>query len=205
MAIVQQEFYVPDDMWKRILIGEYKLFGGVVRYATGSKKGQIVKHLDPVDREILEQTQSIVGKTVNFAANHKLGFIIGGAIMITAGAGSYIYFNKKREPILITEFRTALKLYLSEIEKGCLRLETINTLMSKTEELIKDKENTKYVLKLDSENLGILVNLIYDYTIQLAESNEVQLSEAEKKRTEVAILDLRNYLKTQEYIFKTVS
>jgi hypothetical protein len=49
MAIVQEAFDIPSDIMTKLLTGEYRRIGGVVRYATGPKKGQIVKHLDPVD------------------------------------------------------------------------------------------------------------------------------------------------------------
>ena len=49
MAIVQEAFDIPADIMTKLLTGEYRRIGGVVRYAIGPKKGQIVKHLEPVD------------------------------------------------------------------------------------------------------------------------------------------------------------
>ena len=46
MAIVQEVFDIPDDIMLKLLTGEYRRIGGIVRYAVGTKKGQIVKHLD---------------------------------------------------------------------------------------------------------------------------------------------------------------
>ena len=49
MAIVQDVFDIPDDIATKLATGVYKRIGSVVRYAVGPKKGQIVKHLKPID------------------------------------------------------------------------------------------------------------------------------------------------------------
>lgn len=48
MAIVQDAYDIPDEILQGILKGIYKRFGSVVRYNVGPKRGQIVKHLDPM-------------------------------------------------------------------------------------------------------------------------------------------------------------
>jgi hypothetical protein len=47
MAIVQDSYNIPDEIMMKISTGENKRFGGVVR----NNKGQIVKHLKPVNRK----------------------------------------------------------------------------------------------------------------------------------------------------------
>ena len=54
MTVIQEAFDIPDDIMTKILTGEYRRIGGVVRYAGGSHKGQIVKHLDPVELKTTE-------------------------------------------------------------------------------------------------------------------------------------------------------
>lgn len=51
MAIVQDAYDLTDDILMKILTGEYRRIGSVIRYATGPNKGQIVKHLKPVRME----------------------------------------------------------------------------------------------------------------------------------------------------------
>lgn len=57
MAIAQDAFYIPNDIATGLATGQYRRIGSVVRYAVGSNKGQIVKHLKPVDLKAVEQAQ----------------------------------------------------------------------------------------------------------------------------------------------------
>lgn len=57
MAVVQEAFDIPADIMTKLLTGESRRIGGVVRYAVGPRKGQIVKHLDPVDLKEAEQAR----------------------------------------------------------------------------------------------------------------------------------------------------
>ena len=49
MAIVQDAYFIPDDIATGLATGIYRRIGSVVRWATGPNKGQIVKHLKPID------------------------------------------------------------------------------------------------------------------------------------------------------------
>ena len=71
MAVVQEAFDIPDNIMTGLLTGEYRRIGGVVRYAIGPNKGQIVKHLDPVDIKPAEQAKGIAQKAAQFAKNIK--------------------------------------------------------------------------------------------------------------------------------------
>lgn len=206
MAIVQEAFDIPADIMTKLLTGEYRRIGGVVRYAIGSKKGQIVKHLDPVDLKVAEQAQGIGTKALHFAKNNKKELVIVGAIVGTAAIGSFIYYKvKTHEPALVIHFRTALRAYIAEIRKGNLELDTINTMISALDELKNHKDYEKFKIVLSTEDLDTLVNRIYDYTIRLANNNKVGLTEEERRRTDNSILNLQNYLKTQKRIFETVA
>lgn len=39
MAVVQEAYDITDDILTKILTGEYRRIGSVIRYATGPKKG----------------------------------------------------------------------------------------------------------------------------------------------------------------------
>ena len=206
MAIVQEAFDIPADIMTKLLTGEYRRIGGVVRYAIGPKKGQIVKHLDPVDLKVAEQGKGIVVKALQLAKKNKEGLIIGGAIAGAAAIGGFIYYKvKTHEPAVVVEFRAVLRTYIAEIRKGNLELDTINALMSALDELKKHKDYEKFKITLSTEDLDTLVNRIYDYTIRLAENNKVELTEEELSKTDNSILNLQNYLKTQKRIFETAA
>lgn len=206
MAIVQEAFDIPADIMTKLLTGEYRRIGGVVRYAIGPKKGQIVKHLDPVDLKVAQQAQGIGAKALQFAKNNEKGLIIGGVIAGVAAAGGFIYYKvKTHEPEVFVQFRAALRTYIAEIRKGNLELDTINALMTALDELKKHKDYEKFKIELSTEDLDTLVNRIYDYTIRLAENNKVELTEEELSQTDNSILNLQNYLKTQKRIFETAA
>lgn len=206
MAIVQEAFDIPADIMTKLLTGEYRRIGGVVRYAIGPKKGQIVKHLAPVDLKVAEQAKGIGAKALQLAKNNKKGLIIGGAIAGAAAIGGFIYYKvKTHEPAVVTEFRAVLRTYIAEIRTGNLELDTINALMSALDELKKHKDYEKFKITLSTEDLDTLVNRIYDYTIRLAENNKVELTEEELSKTDNSILNLQNYLKTQKRIFGTAA
>ena len=206
MAIVQEAFDIPADIMTKLLTGEYRRIGGVVRYAIGPKKGQIVKHLDPVDLKAVEQAKGIGAKVLQLAKNNKKGLIIGSAIAGAVVVSGCIHHKvKTHEPAVVTEFRAALRAYIAEIRKGNLKLGTINVLMSALDELKKHKVYEKFKITLSTEDLDTLVNRIFDYTIRLAENNKVELTEEELSQTDNSILNLQNYLKTQKRIFETAA
>ena len=203
MAIVQEAFDIPDDIMTKILIGEYRRIGGIVRYAVGPKKGQIVKHLDPVDLKVAEQAKGIGAKMLQFAKQNKKGLVVGGAIAGAAAAGGCLYYKvKTHEPAVVKKFRVALRTYIEEIRKGNLEIATIDDLMTALNDLKKHKDYEKYKITLSTEDLDTLVNRIYEYTLKLAANNKVELTEEELSRSDNSILNLQSYLRTQKRIFK---
>lgn len=206
MAIVQEAFDIPTDIMTKLLTGEYRRIGGVVRYAIGPKKGQIVKHLAPVDLKVAEQAQGFGVRVLQFAKNNKKGIVIGAAITGTMAAGGYIYYRlKTREPAVVTEFRSKLRIYIEEIRNGNLELDTINNLTAALDALKQHKDYEKYIIALSTDDLDVLVNRIYEYTIKLAENNDVELTEKERSQTDNSIINLQNYLEVQRRIFEKVA
>lgn len=203
MAIVQEAFDIPEDIMTKILTGEYRRIGGIVRYAVGPKKGRIVKHLDPIDLKVTEQAEGIGAKVLQFAKHNKKGLLVGGAIAGVAAAGGYIYYKvKTHEPAVITKFRAVLRTYIAEIRKGNLELDTIDALMLALGDLKKHKDYEKFKITLTTEDLDTLVNRIYEYTLRLAANNKVELTEEELSWSDNSILNLQNYLRTQKRIFE---
>lgn len=206
MAVVQEAFDIPADIMTKLLNGEYRRVGGVVRYAIGPKKGQIVKHLDPVNLKTAGQAKNLGMKVLQLAKNNKRGFVIGSAIVGIVIVGGYIYYKVKiREQLVLKQFRKALQTYIAEVRKGDLELGTINTMMSSLDELKKHEDYEKFKIVLSTEDLDTLVNRIYDYTIHLAGDNKVQLAEEEQSWLDDPILNLQNYLKVQKQIFETAA
>ena len=136
MAIAQDAFYIPDDIATGLATGLYRRIGSVVRYAIGPNKGQIVKHLQPIDLKAAEQAQEVGAKALQFVQYHKkeVGICTACAAVIGLGIWGYNWW-KNHEPKILTEFRSALKTYIDAIRNGNMDLDKINTLMKALEAL----------------------------------------------------------------------
>ena len=131
MAIVQDVFDIPDDIATKLATGVYKRIGSVVRYAVGPKKGQIVKHLKPIDLKAAEQAQSFGAKAIQFVKQHKKGVGIAavGAALIGVGAWGYNKW-KNHEPKVVTEFHAAFRVYINAIRKGKMDIQKITVVLN---------------------------------------------------------------------------
>lgn len=206
MPVVQEAFDVPVSIATKILTGEYKRIGGVVRHAIGPNKGQIVKHLKPVDLKVAEQAQGIGAKAIQLAKNNKKAIIVVGIGAGIAAAGVGIYHKvKNSEPKVVVEFKSAFNEYLNAIRAASLNENVIDKLMTALNELKNHKDYEKIQIQLTAEDLDTIVNRIFEYTQKLAEDNNVKLTDSENTRpvkTDNSILALERYLTLQKCIFE---
>lgn len=208
MAVVQDAFFIPDDIATGLAIGLYRRIGSVVRYATGPNKGRIVKHLDPVNLKAVEQARGIGVKTLQFVKQHKKGTIITVVSAAAIGTGLVIYNKiKNHEPKVLMKFRVALRAYIEAIRKGNMDIDKINDLMECLGALKEYKDYDKISIQLTTEELEVLVGRIYDYTVKLAKDNDVELSDEDllQKNNSDTIINLEMYLKAQKRIFSAVA
>lgn len=205
MAIVQEIFDIPEDIMIKLNTKEYRRIGGVVRYACGPKKGQIVKHLEPVNLKEALDVQGIGVKAIQFAKNNKKAIIVGiGTGIAVTVAGIYNKL-KNREPKVVIEFRKVLKAYIDAIRKGMLEIEIIDNLRYCLDDIKNHKDYEKIRIQLYTEEIGILINIIHQCTEKLAKDNVIELTDEEKLITSnvnTDILNLQDYLKVQRRIFE---
>ena len=201
MPVVIEAFDIPMDISTKLSIGEYRRIGGVIRVAVGPKKGQIVKFLEPVKSEQVVHTHNMGVEVFQLVKKNKKGIIIGAVF-----AGMFFckiekkIKNKKME--IVEEYYAALRNYIREIRNGELNLKSINLLMGVIEELRQNKNYKKIEIELRTEELNVLVDRIYEYTIKLASDNNVKLTADEISSTNNAIVNLQRNLETQKYIFE---
>ena len=206
MTVVTEAFDIPMDIMTKLATGEYRRLGGVVRVAIGPNKGQIVKHLDPIKIEQVAQNKNVVTKVIEFSKKNRKVIIIGTAVAGTMVAGNFVHQKiKNREPKVMKRYHAALRSYIEDIRNGELSMKSINRLMDALEELKQDKRYEMLKIELTTEELDVLVNRIYEYTVKLASDNAVELTDDEKKSSDNSILNLQRYLKTQKRIFKSVA
>lgn len=208
MAIVQDAYDIPDEILQGILKGIYKRFGSVIRYAVGPKKGQIVKHLDPVDLPVAD-SKGMLAKMAEYAAKHPKTVIgVGVGVVAAIGIGVYFAVRAGKEPEEIVKYRDSLKAYINAIRKGTLTLEIIEDMISAMDTLKSRPDYEEISVALSSEELNILVSCLCEYTRKLAMDNQVELRPEEEESPQYdthSIIDFRRYLDVQKRIFEAVA
>lgn len=203
MAVVTESFDIPMDIMTKLATGEYRRIGGVVRVAIGPNKGQIVKHLEPVKMEQADQIQKVGNKIMQVAKNRKKELIIGALVTGAITVDGVVYHKiKSREPEVVQNYHAALRDYIDDVRSGKLSMESINRLMDSLEELKQNKNYEKIKIELTTEELNVLVNRIYEYTIKLAKDNSVDLTNNELSSSDNILLNLQKYLLAQKHIFE---
>ena len=203
MPIVQESFNISNDIMTKLLTGEYRRIGGIIRYATGPNKGRIVKHLEP---ESIQQVKSLRAKALQFAKRNKKVLIISGVAVAGITFGTLVYKKvKNHEPEMVTQFRVALKTYIEEIRTGNLKLSSIENLMCALETMKNHKNSSNITIVLSAEEFDVFVSRIYEYTVKLAEMNEYHFNEEELDKRYDSIDNLYNYLIVQKRIFETAA
>lgn len=203
MAVVTESFDIPMDIMTKLATGEYRRIGGVVRIAIGPNKGRIVKHLEPVKMEQADQIQKVGSKIMQVAKNRKKELIIGALVTGTITVGGVVYHKiKSRQPEVVQNYHAALRDYIDDVRSGKLSMESINCLMDSLEELKQNNNYEKIKIELTTEELSVLVNRIYEYTIKLAKDNSVDLADDELSSSDNILLNLQKYLLAQKHIFE---
>ena len=209
MPIIQEAFYVPPDIMAGINTGIYRRIGGVVRYAVGSRKGQIVKHLLPIDPR---QAQSIGAKALQLASNYVTTPV--GIVVIGIGVGvgisvvvSHVYHETKMQSAE-KSFRADLDAYLTALRNGNLEIAQIDNLMASLDTLKRNPYFEKSGVNLSLAQLDAIVTVIHDYTTKLAMDNSVDLVATKTENVKdygIVINNLQQYLQTQKRIFESAA
>lgn len=203
MAVVTESFDIPMDIMTKLATGEYRRIGSVVRVAIGPNKGRIVKNLEPVKMEQADQIQKVGSKIMQVAKNRKKELIIGALVTGAITVGGVVYHKiKSREPEVVQNYHAALRDYIDDVRSGKLNMESINCLMDSLEELKQNNNYEKIKIELTTEELNVLVNRIYEYTIKLAKDNSVDLTDNELSSSDNILLNLQKYLLAQKHIFE---
>ena len=206
MEIVQEAYYIPDDISTGLATGLYYRIGSVVRYATGPYRGRIVRHLQPIDQKVAEEAKGLGAKAIQFAQQHKKEIGIGVACAAVAGLGIWAYIAlRNHEPKALKAFRTTLSVYIEAIRNGSMDIDKINALMNSMEILKMHKDFERISIQLSMEELDVLVGRIYEYTIKLARDNFVELTDEELHKNDGVIINLQSHLRAQKRVFESVA
>lgn len=210
MAAIVQAFDIPPEIQLGLAQGIYKVWGGVVRWAVGPNKGKIVKHLKPIDiSEVANAANvnpSLGKKAFDIVKNNKKMVAVGAGVVIAIATGAGVIYHvthkKSKEEL---EFRLALNNYIDAVRNGSLNIEKIDALVTAMDVLKTRKDYEKIKLELSTRDLDILINRLHEYTVKLAEDNNIKLSASETEKIgadEDNIVCLKCYLNAQRRILK---
>lgn len=206
MPIVQDAYYIPDDIATGLITGIYARYGSIIRYATGPNRGQIVKHLVPVNVKAAEQAKSLGAKAIDFVVENRKAVGLAAVSVTIVGVGVWAYTEwKKHEPKALTEFRSALRGYIDAVRGGNVDIEKIDALLFALDALKAHKRFEKISIQLTAEELDVLVSRICEYTIKLAADNDVELTADELAMDDSTIINLQSYLNAQKRIFESAA
>lgn len=198
MAIKQVAFDIPLEIQEKLLSGEFIRYGGIVR----DKSGRIIAHL----KEIVPQ--SAKNSIVSFLHKNKTAIIIASiAVVLTTAAGiTYVVVKNKKNnedesiPTFIADFNEAFEQYLKSIKTGTVDVDKINNVISSLSEIQQKCDDGKIKIDFSIENLNELVDIIKNYTIQLANANSIEIKSLDNNNTN-KMVQLQHYLEVQKQVF----
>lgn len=205
MAIIQVPLEIPDDIYARVLTGEYERVGGVVR----AQGGQLVKLLDdasPID-DAQEAAKASIAKVLR---NPTVVGIALGVVAVAATAGGAAYRAKRKTkaaqlvlPTCVENYSDSLAAYLEAARHGSLGAEIIDRLIADLDAVKAESDSGTITIEFSPEQSETLVGIMAGHTRKLAEANERELSNLpEPADTQGAtIIELRPYLEVQRDLF----
>ena len=225
MAIVQVAYEVPDDVYVGLKTGALKRFGSVVRDRTG-----ITMHLKEVTIPNTENSTVVEAASASATASKSVFSVVKDAVQkhpvaavvtavvvaATAGGIAYGKFKAKKKqnekkielPECVKAFNNAFSTYLEEARAGNLNESTLDILIEELNQMKERIDSSESEIVFSSEQLGTLMNIVFDYTRQLAKANSykvVKLKKPETDSTEEAIDGLQECLAIQKQIFAAAS
>lgn len=197
MPIQPMNFDVPNEIWLGLQSGKYRQFGSVIR--DGSR---IIMHLKEV-----EPGESM-GLLASLSKSRYRGpgaiFVYGASGLVLTGGLSIWLMSKRRLRRKIAVFKEAFALYIEAIKTGKLDVNLVDEVISKLEIAQASLGNHAEKLMFSSAEARAIVDLMANYTTQLAEVNDVNnvdLPRLREGQVEDLISDLHDYLEAQQSIF----
>lgn len=207
-CIIQESFYISDEIMQGLNNGMFERFGGIIRYAKAPKKGEIYKHLKPVDIKVEEKANELAQTVLDLAKTHPVGAIVTVATVSTIVIGGVAFLIiKKHVPKDIKNFRKELLNYVESIHKGQLTLEQIKSLLHSVEKLRLRKDFSDISIKLSFSQMFTIIQYLNEYTKKLLRDNAVAIDEDEyqPKESDNVIISLEKYLTTQKKVFESAA
>lgn len=205
MPFVQITYELPLGIAKGLATGELSMLGtAAVRDSTA-----ITAHIREVSRTFSD-SEPLTARAAKSVRDPKI--LIGLGIVVAAAVGGGLLggrvLRRRRqtgEPAVrqsVQAYNSALSAYLQAISTGSLDAALLSELESSLKVLESESGNGKFSIKVSDDEARTLVDVVRDYTRQLAVANGFHNLEAELSAAKVSdpVVDLRRYLELQRRI-----
>ncbi len=198
MPVVNVNLLVDEKTYAGVKAGVLELCG----MAKNVDNKRVAKHIPAVG----DAAKEGVVKAIDFIRIHKKSaIIVGGALIIggaVAGTVGYIATRDKRKRE--KQFAKNLQVYLDAARDGKLTIEILDALIDSLNALSNNDPAKAVNLKISAAQFSDLIHSIFDYTIRLAEANNISpvLISKPKILRKKTYSDLQYYLNMQKTIFE---
>ena len=201
MPVVNVNLLVDEKTYDAVQAGVLELCG----MAKNIDNKRVAKHIPAV----ADAAKEGAAKAIDFIRVHKKGTVIVSGILIigsaVAGVIGYIATRDKRN--LEKRFAQNLQIYLDAAKDGKLTVEILDNLINSLDELSNDDNSKAVNLKITPSQFSDLIQNIFDYTVCLAEANNISPTLISKPKIlkKKNYSDLQYYLNMQKNIFEQVA
>lgn len=198
MPVVNVNLLVDEKTYAGVKAGVLELCG----MAKNVDNKRVAKHIPAV----ADAAKEGAAKAIEFIRIHKKSAIIVGGVLIigsaVAGTVGYIATRDKRKRE--KQFAKNLQVYLDAARDGKLTIEILDALIDSLNALSNNDPAKAVNLKISAAQFSDLIHSIFDYTIRLAEANNISpvLISKPKILKKKTYLDLQYYLNMQKTIFE---
>lgn len=201
MTIQPANFLIPPEIQAGLDAGELFRFGGVVRNGLG----HIVKHLKEVPTT--PEAQEAAAKRVFANLKDHKGLVFLGVTVVSTAVGGVTYLSLRKQKEIqacADRYDLALRTYLAAMQTGTLNAEIVTQLIEGLDAVRGQAAKGRITVDFSTEPSATLVDLVVDYTKQLAEANGSDLGELEAVEPmgdTDTVVHLRRHLVAQRQIF----
>jgi hypothetical protein len=199
-VIVRPTFFIPPEIEAGLLSGDLIRYGGVVR----DSAGRLVTHLKEI--AVPKGSEEAAAAAVSSLKNPVVLVVaIVGAVAATATAVAVTAVRRRKAavPECVENYNKSLRAYLEAVRLRTLDAEIVDRLIADLDAVKEYSKSGSVTVDFSTEQSETLVQLVVDYTQQLADANSVDLESPEPAPESEGgvVVDLRRYLEVQKRIF----
>ncbi len=198
MPVVNVNLLVDEKTYADVKAGVLELCG----MAKNVDNKRVAKHIPAV----ADAAKEGASKAIDFIRLHKKGTLIVGGVIILGGAvvGTVGYITSRDKRKRERQFAKDLQVYLDAAREGKLTIEILDALINSLDQLSNDDPSKAVNLKITASQFSDLIHSIFDYTVRLAEANNINPALISKPKIlkKKNYSDLHYYLNMQRSIFE---